>query len=566
MTAADAVRSRNGVLYPLLVCCRAVFGTLELEQNPLQLVDYRLLDAGDVKVVVEGVQADTPSCLGAGTGLQVWGHGATAEVCAACPLGSYCPAGVGVVQLCPNGTYADAVGQHACTKCPPGTWSNATGASQPSACVPCKPGTSSAAAGAATEATCVPCAQASFAPATGMAVCTPCPPRYSGTGVTGATSQHAACEPCPAGTEPAPGSTHCRACQPGSVSNGTRCTPCGAGEFASLAACHVCPRHSFATADQEACAPCADREGVSCYDGVPRIMPGWWLPPPARPANASLWPAVQYASLAEALERNATLYMCQPQSACPSETPGTEVTCEAGSEGVLCGQCAPGWVRTRAECVQCSTDQRFNVGVTIACAVAIVVAVVTTIRSAVNAWRKNSKLKPVIAVLKSLFTFLQFLMLWHEYHVPWPKVVNDMWDASGATSSLPLNSAFVSCATGVSYKQRLFIVLASPWMLLLLMSSIPLGVWAYRRLAGHLPYWKGAVSTFQTAVIMVWFVIYPQVRVSVTRFDCCRCTRVPLPRRHRVLCVRARRRGATHHRGLSDAVSMTLTLCHGVNA
>ena len=517
--------------------CGTVFGTLNLLGNPVAVVDYRLLDRADVQVVLEGVLVDPTPCLEAGNGMQLWGRGIESLVCAACPLGSFCPAHTPAVIPCLNGTFADAVGLSACHLCGAGTYSNVTGAVLPTTCLPCSPGTASPTIGAFSNSTCVPCAVASFSVAPGSHTCTKCPPRYAGTTAIGSSSLLQACSPCPIGTQPSNGLETCETCEPGYVSDGTACTPCGAGQFAGEAKCFVCPRHTYATVHQDQCDACVDHTGLSCYDGVPSIKPGYWLPPPAPLSRAvplhtrrvldaataaNNTDLNAYTSLAEALERSAALYLCHPPSACPYETNTTTVICRDGYTGVLCAACQSGWVRSGEECVRCHEDNRLNLALTVFCGVALVVAVVVTVRSALNAWRRsNTNSKAVMDVFKSMINFLQFLMLWKQYRVPYPKVVDEMWGAAGTASTIPVNSAFITCATGITYKGKLAVVLSAPWVTTLVVLAIPL-VARVRASYQRRPPQGGAHSTpatagggpwatFQTVLIMGWFMIYPQV-------------------------------------------------------
>ena len=84
------------------------------------------------------------------------------EVCGVCKAGEFCPEGSAVPQLCPPGTFSNETGaadNSTCTPCAPGSYTEHHGAAE---CDLCLPGYYSNATGAASEDTCVACAPGTF--------------------------------------------------------------------------------------------------------------------------------------------------------------------------------------------------------------------------------------------------------------------------------------------------------------------------------------------------------------------------------------------------------------------
>jgi hypothetical protein len=168
-----------------------------------------------------------------------------------CPIGSFAGA-LGACELCPAGQYGDAPGlgspecSGACSAgpgyycglgstspfgmpCPPGTFSNTTGAS----CTPCPPGVFGSASGLTSEG------------CTG--VCNAPPGSYCPLDLPGATSPKGVL--CPPGKWSGGGSSVCQLCTAGYFGSALNATnsncsgPCPIGRYSlpSAEACTVCP-------------------------------------------------------------------------------------------------------------------------------------------------------------------------------------------------------------------------------------------------------------------------------------------------------------------------------------
>jgi len=163
--------------------------------------------------------------------------------------------------LCPTGKFASSSGAFACTDCPAGFWSGATGANSSAACLRCPAGRYSSSTGATSDEACSECPAGTYSSSQGASSasqCTRCP---AGTfsDEYGAVSS-AVCRGCPAGKfASSKGATACTDCPAGTFSNAVGansssvCVPCAAGRYATATggdsdeACSECPAGTFSS-------------------------------------------------------------------------------------------------------------------------------------------------------------------------------------------------------------------------------------------------------------------------------------------------------------------------------
>jgi len=170
-----------------------------------------------------------------------------------CGAGETGPAGS--CQDCVAGTYKTGSGEHACSKCKAGLYSDAVKATAKSTCKACAAGTYSASAGAAAASSCQDCGAGKYSTssaASSMDVCTDCVAgKYSAAAAAGSADS---CTKCAAGTysvmEGANADTSCTECPAGSASatagatDDSTCVECLVNEYADSAGsstCTACP-------------------------------------------------------------------------------------------------------------------------------------------------------------------------------------------------------------------------------------------------------------------------------------------------------------------------------------
>jgi hypothetical protein len=125
------------------------------------------------------------SCMSCPIGKSTLNMLETSEsACLLCEPGKYNYRNPSSCQLCPSGTYSNAIGATHCSSCPIGTYSNSLGALYPDTCLVCPTGTYSAKTAATS---CEKCPAGTFSDTTGRSDCTLCPSgKYSN--ITGGVS------------------------------------------------------------------------------------------------------------------------------------------------------------------------------------------------------------------------------------------------------------------------------------------------------------------------------------------------------------------------------------------
>ena len=326
------------------------------------------------------------------------GNFAASSACVACPAGWWSVDGQqgGSCVACPLGfaTKGKADFGRLCRACEPGTYADREepGAAE---CLPCAPGFFATDEGAYR---CKHCAPGQAATRDGRPRCVAClGGRYANKPGTAAEGGADACPLCPAGFW--------------APANATACTLCAVGTVAPLRGsfrCRYCPRGRFAFPDHASCEPCPEA-GATCEDGVVALWEHWWIsgvaasehkaslvgriPRAAEDPNA--WVAAinltdaptaeavedegdfdyDYGDYSDAVTATETtvvgavggigaaspMYPCVNREACVIVTDRaagtTTQSCNAakGYSGVLCGECAPGYVAHRNRCVECPT-------------------------------------------------------------------------------------------------------------------------------------------------------------------------------------------------------------------
>lgn len=129
-------------------------------------------------------------------------------------------------------------------------------------CTPCSPGTFSEASMATNASTCLPCGEGTVSPNSGADACIPCENSVSST-----DRLYCVCQP-----GYFKNGSSCDACLPGSYSNSTdapQCRQCEAGTFSEGPAstfCEACLNGTVASSGAAQCTPCS-LESIPSEDG-----------------------------------------------------------------------------------------------------------------------------------------------------------------------------------------------------------------------------------------------------------------------------------------------------------
>lgn len=94
-----------------------------------------------------------------------------------------------------------------------------------------------------------------------------------------------------------------------------------------------------------------------------------------------------------------------------------------------------------------------------------------------------------------------------DFNIEWPAAVDSLWSGSGGVG-LPINSGFVACTMQWDFYTRFLVSASAPvWTVVLLLPLVFL-VNVIKRCRGTN---RSAFSGLPTAVIMLWFLIYPTI-------------------------------------------------------
>jgi len=224
--------------------------------------------------------------------VQEFAKGYSCVCSCSCDAGSYCDStsdGHITTRLCPPGTYSNRTGATACTKCQAGAYSSQEGAASHTVCEECAMGFYSNITGAASRATCIECPSGHRCPTPDGVE--PCPG-----GTFSDTTQRTACQTCAIGKycpavaasqTPCPQAHYCEEgsaapvlCAAGTYADVTglgACKACAAGTYCLQGATHqiICPKGHYCQVDASPilCAPgtFADITGLTsckqCHPG-----------------------------------------------------------------------------------------------------------------------------------------------------------------------------------------------------------------------------------------------------------------------------------------------------------
>ena len=275
--------------------------------------------------------------------------------CARCTPGSYCLANA--IKPCEKGFYQPDSQASTCLACGAGSYSEATGQSQPYSCIPCAIGRYSAVTNATAKAMCEQCPAGSISALPGASVCTQC------TAGTYSDSLQVSCTPCPIGMYgEVPGAANrtsgCSDCPGGAVTLVTGATgkgscvsiTCGPGEWYKPDA------NATTTLRSHFCLNC--EAGYSCTDNVRTICPaGSWSP--GSVPQCSLCAPGKYSSsaggtsVASCLDCPSGTFQDAPgHSSCTSCASGSRNPNVGSSDPRDCAPCDPAPILTGTE----STD------------------------------------------------------------------------------------------------------------------------------------------------------------------------------------------------------------------
>lgn len=325
---------------------------------------------------------------------------------------------------CAAGYYLSDQDYSSCLACPPGTFSNVTGARFPLSCKRCPPGTSTP---DSASTSCAPCPNGTFADplaSYGTYACTGCPKGSYQDASLGPASDASVCVACPAGkistTLSSPqctacaagtyydrlGGTACTLCSRGTYSNATAavssstcqtceigkysqlrgantsdvCSSCPAGRYfvAADAACPVCPAGTFSSQERSlACTNCsagtyADEAGSTACTACP----------------AGTFSSLQGASSSATCTRCATgsvasaagstacsvcpagTYSDEERSLCVACAPGTASQVVGAGNASVCAACVPGkfsGAQGTTQCAECALGTYVQTGGATAC-------------------------------------------------------------------------------------------------------------------------------------------------------------------------------------------------------
>lgn len=202
-----------------------------------------------------------------------YSNATTNQQCKPCPRGSVSEASR--CQFCSPGTFTSQ-STGSCDPCPVGMFNDEFGADE---CRPCRLGTFAAKPG--TQA-CSVCSRGSFANHSGSEACILCP-----VGTFSNKTGEAECLKCPVGTfQDEIGSVTCKQCPKGSIApfpGHRKCVPCLPGTYYDVQAegCRRCPPNTFTTSRaQRSCQVCPSNttaEGYGNIECLPMVPAGFGI-------------------------------------------------------------------------------------------------------------------------------------------------------------------------------------------------------------------------------------------------------------------------------------------------
>lgn len=202
-----------------------------------------------------------------------YSNATTSQRCKTCPRGSV--AEVSRCQFCSPGTFANQ-SSGLCDPCSVGMFSDSYGADE---CRPCRLGTFAAISG---TTTCSVCARGSFANHSASEACFPCP-----VGTFSNKTGEAECLKCPVGSfQDEIGSVTCKQCLKGSIApfrGHRKCVPCLPGTYYDVQAegCRRCPPNTYtASRAQRSCQVCSSNTTAEGYGNIgcsPKVPAGFGI-------------------------------------------------------------------------------------------------------------------------------------------------------------------------------------------------------------------------------------------------------------------------------------------------
>jgi hypothetical protein len=355
-----------------------------------------------------------------------------------CGVGTFAAAGTGECADCPTSKYVDEAGASGCKSCAPGRFGESSGSSS---CTDCVLGSYQPSQG---QSACSACPAGKYSIAEGNSACTSCAP-----GSFGNSNGASLCAECAIGTyQPGAGLRTCLACPVGKFANDISATICSEVQNAKsyVTAKALGENGGPDTGMQDGkvyievqCPKAGLNNEVSCGGGLLSFRTTGFFHDGLQASGAAH--AEWKHRKGVVLDETTMFYQCPCFECCQIDEVMGNLSCSAGSYGILCGSCSAGYFKQPDKsCKTCDAVPPLQTAAMLATSlIAGVLALswlvrlilrrnaslwehyTTTKDFLVVCWRKWQGM--IIPVAKQFLGFFQIVLLLQSvYRIPYPTI------------------------------------------------------------------------------------------------------------------------------------------------